>query len=270
MLPDSGQPPRASEHSSEHAETARNQFLERMNRLWTALGVDSDAKLAGKLGLKQQTISAARTRKQIPSAWIQQIAEQFEISSDWLLFGTGAMHRGEPAGTCIPALAPDGAQEPCLKPEDFVVVPLLESWVRGGPEGGILYEGIAEYYPFKRWWIERIAGKAVDRQKALLLVKVRGDSMSPTINQGEIALVDTWESERINVRTGDIYVVTLPDGSTTVKRLTVARDESGRFKVVCMSDNLAAYRPFEFWVDPAKRLQDYVLGRVRWVGKEFD
>lgn len=226
---------------------------------------------AETLGISESTYRRYESERTSPDlAFLTAIIERYNLEPAWFLYGTGPMKRGEPDGLCIPLLSPDGSQEPCLKAEDFVAVPLLESWVRGGPEGGILYEGISEYYPFKRWWIERISGKAVDRQKALLLVKVRGDSMSPTINQGEIALVDTWESERINVRTGDIYVVTLPDGSTTVKRLTVAKDESGRFKVVCMSDNLAAYRPFEFWIDPGKRLQDYVLGRVRWVGKEFD
>ena len=64
------------------------------------------------------------------------------------------------------------------------MVPLLESKVTGGPEGEILYPEIADYYPFKRWWLERMVGKNPERVGSIVLVRVRGDSMSPTINQG--------------------------------------------------------------------------------------
>ena len=93
--------------------------------------------------------------------------------------------------------------------------------------------------------------------------------MSPTISQGEVALVDTWEAERIEVLAGRIYLVILPDGSTALKRLVLSAKESG-LKMVCLSDNTADYRPFEFALDPEKSLKSYVLGRVRWAGKEFD
>jgi len=43
-----------------------------------------------------------------------------------------------------------------------------------------------------------------------------------------------------------------------------------RLKLICISDNLAVYRPFEFDLDPEKSIKHYVLGRVRWAGKEFD
>ena len=71
-----------------------------------------------------------------------------------------------------------------------------------GPEGEILFEEIADYYPFKTWWIDRMVGKDIERRSRLVLIKVRGDSMSPTNNQGETLMIDTWEAERINIRTG--------------------------------------------------------------------
>jgi hypothetical protein len=83
----------ASQQSSQQTNFAANQFDDRMSRIWVALGVDSDVKLARILGLKQQTISSVRTRKQIPSVWIIQITENFGISADWLLYGFGPMRR---------------------------------------------------------------------------------------------------------------------------------------------------------------------------------
>jgi|GEM_PF-580027 len=159
--------------------------------------------------------------------------------------------------------------ESAIDAERYSLIPLLESRVSGGPEGEVLYEEIADYLPFKRDWIERVAGRTEERQRALLLVRVRGDSMSPTINQGEIVLIDTYEGERLHVLDGRIYLVILPDGSSTLKRL-VLKKEDGRFKLLCLSDNTPDYRPFEFDLEPGKTLKHYILGRVRWCGKEFD
>ena len=264
ILNGSQQDSSGSQHGSQQTPDAANQFDARMDRLWACLEIRSDADLARILEIKQQSVSSARSRKQLPFVWVVTISEKFGISSDWILFGEEPVLRKDKRKAIC------SADEQCLPSEDFVLVPLLESWVRGGPDGEIIYEGISDYYPFKRWWIERLSGKSTDRQKSLFLVKVKGDSMNPTINHGEIVLVDTHEPERMQVKTGEIYLVTMPDGATAIKRLVISQDSNNRLRLVCMSDNVSMYRPFEFLLDPEKRIQDYVLGHVRWVGKEFD
>jgi SOS-response transcriptional repressor LexA len=231
-------------------------------RLKTAAGASNDKQLAEFLGMDPQATTNAKRQGKIPALWLVKMASKTTYSVDWLLFGTGPMHRG---GTHSDALSP----EDCLSPADFTLLPLLKSRVAAGPEGEILYEEVGDYYPFKRWWVEKISGRSAERRKHLVLVKVRGDSMSPTINQGEIILVDTYEAERVQIRTGQIYLVTMPDGSSAIKRLAVSRDE-GRVKLICMSDNISCYQPFEFELDPGRSIKHYVLGRVRWAGKEFD
>lgn len=74
---------------------------------------------------------------------------------------------------------------------------------------------------------------------------------------------------RLKIRTGQIYVVQLPDGSVTVKRLSlsVAPEEA---RLICHSDNVGVYKMFDFNLDPGRAIHSYVLGRVRWAGKEFD
>ncbi len=62
----------------------------------------------------------------------------------------------------------------------------------------------------------------------MYLARVKEDSMAPTINDGEIILFDTHESERIQVRTGDIYLVQLPEGTVSVKRLSLSMDAARR------------------------------------------
>lgn len=98
MLTGSEQAPPSSEQSSEQAQNARNQFDERMDRLWSASGAKSDAQFAKVLGIKQQSVSSARKRKQLPFVWVVEISEKFNVSSDWLLYGTGQMLRGDAAG----------------------------------------------------------------------------------------------------------------------------------------------------------------------------
>jgi phage repressor protein C with HTH and peptisase S24 domain len=190
------------------------------------------------------------------------IRKTYGVNIDWLLTGEGTAY-------FVEIKQKRGRAEDCLSPDDFVVIPMLESRIAAGPEGEILYQEIKDYYPFKRWWIEKSIGKSEERLKDLLLLKVRGDSMSPTIDQGEVILVDTYELERIEIQTGQIYWVTMPDGSSAIKRLALS-ESAGRLKLICMSDNVAVYRPFEFDLDPTKTIKHYVLGRVRWAGKEFE
>lgn len=211
------------------------------------------------MGLAQGTISSARTKKKIPSLWLLKIAGA-GISVDWVLFGIGSMLRRDLCDS-----GPDGR---CLDVEGYALVPMLESRVTAGPEGEILYEEVADQLPFKRWWVDQLVGYGADRRKALILVRVRGDSMSPTINQGEVVLVDTHEAERLQLINGRIYLVMLPDGSVSLKRLVLMK-EADPARLLCLSDN-TAYRPFEFPLEPSRRLKNYVLGRIRWCGKEFE
>ncbi|MHC1727885.1 MAG: XRE family transcriptional regulator [Syntrophobacteraceae bacterium] len=209
---------------------------------------------AQRTGVSKNTLINYRDGVTSPSAdFLQAVCREFLVSPGWLLVGEGD------------SVAP-GEERPS---EDYSLIRLLESRVTAGPEGELLYEEIADFYPFKRWWVEKLVGKSQERQVHLVLIRVRGDSMSPTINQGEMALVDTFEGERIQVLTGRIYLIILPDGTVALKRLVLSGNQDG-LRLACLSDNTAAYRPFEFALDPEKSLKSYVLGRVRWAGKEFD
>lgn len=218
------------------------------------------SRFAQRTGVSKNTLINYRDGATSPSAeFLETICREFSVSPDWLLLGSGEAGAGS---------GPEDRGRGGIG-EEYFLVPLLESRVTGGPEGEILYQEIADYYPFKKWWLEKLVGRSSGRRESLILMRVRGDSMSPTINQGEIVLIDTFEGERIQVLTGRIYLVILPDGTVSLKRL-VLRDGPNSPKLACLSDNTASYRPFEFELDPGKPLKSYVLGRVRWAGKEFD
>jgi phage repressor protein C with HTH and peptisase S24 domain len=245
--------------SGDMPTTKVEEILERMRN---AAGVSSNKQLAEFMGLDPQVTTSAKKRGEVPSIWLVKISARTNISIDWLLYGEGPMRRGE-------KIHEDRAGYGCLSPEDFGIIPLLESWLAAGPDGEVIYDGIADRYPFKRFWLDRLVGKSDDRIKKLFLLKVHGDSMSPTINRGELILVDTFEAERTEIKVGSIYIVVQPDGKAVLKRLAVS-ERAGRISLICMSDNIAAYKAFEFELDPQKSILEYVLGRVRWAGKEFD
>jgi phage repressor protein C with HTH and peptisase S24 domain len=57
-------------------------------------GVKSDTALARVLGINQSSVSSAKERQSIPSAWAMLLSEKFGASIDWLWTGEGEMKRG--------------------------------------------------------------------------------------------------------------------------------------------------------------------------------
>ncbi len=231
-----------------------------VSRIREACKIASDKELAEILGFSQEDFSARKRRGSI-LPFIIEYAINNNVDLNWLITGRGiAIERKDRAGY---------EETKCLDAEEYELIPMLQSWVKGGPEGRLIYEGIADYYPFKRYFVEKLVGTRPERKKDLYLARVRGDSMAPTINDNEIVLFDTYEGERLQIRTGDIYLVLLPEGTVSVKRLALSKEPEAT-RLICNSDNVASYRTFEFKLDPGKPIQSYVLGRVRWAGKEFD
>lgn len=239
-------------------------FTDRLLFLVEDLASGKAAPFAKKAGIPQGTFHNY-VKGRLPNVeHLIAIAETYKVDMNWLLTGGGGPYR------CGPEHAVGGASRTkCLSAEEYFLLPLLQSWVKGGPEGRIISEGVADHYPFKRHFIERLVGTSLDRYKDLYLARVKGDSMAPTINDSEIILFDTHENERIQVRTGDIYLVQLPEGTVSVKRLSLSIEQQGA-KLVCHSDNVVDYKMFDFQLAPGRPIQSYVLGRVRWAGKEFD
>lgn len=150
---------------------------------------------------------------------------------------------------------------------DYVEVPLVEGRVAAGPNGTIVEDVIEDCYPFKHQWVERRFGRGKPR-KELVLIRAWGNSMSPTINSGELVLVDQGMGERLSVNNGKIYLIRLVDGESLALKRVVASGKDAP-KLVCLSDN-PAYAPFEIEIEPGKELSYYLIGRIRWAGKEFD
>ena len=62
-------------------------FSEILNRIKQAANVGSDNAIARVLGLRQSSISTAKTRGSIPPSWIINASNLFNVSADWLIYG---------------------------------------------------------------------------------------------------------------------------------------------------------------------------------------
>lgn len=129
----------------------------------------------------------------------------------------------------------------------WIAVPRLALGASAGP--GVLVEGEEAFdaIRFSPRWL-RMMG--IER-RALSAIAVSGDSMEPTLRDGDEILVDATQR---SLRDG-IHVVRL-DGTLLVKRV-----DTGRPGVVALTSDNPAYRPIECAAGDVE-----VIGRVVWKG----
>lgn len=136
------------------------------------------------------------------------------------------------------------------------LVPVGRHDLRAAAGAGAFAEGerpIA-HIAFDPGWLRRVAR---GRPEQLALIRVAGESMAPTLGDGDDILIDRGDgAERL--RDG-IYVFRL-DGALVVKRLVLGVDRA----VIIRSDNPA-------WPDLSPRSASDLdlIGRVVWTGRRL-
>ncbi|PTD24187.1 S24 family peptidase [Sphingomonas fennica] len=161
---------------------------------------------------------------------------------------------GGPERQSAPRIAP-AAKGAARRDADFVAVPRLAVRASAGP-GAVSAEGeIGQPFLFDAAWLRAVATAGT---AGLSLIRASGDSMLPTLADGDDILVDRGDGPD-RLRDG-IYVLRM-DEVLLVKRLLV--DPAAR-RVTIASDN-PAYPPI-----PDCALDDIgVVGRVIWGGRRF-
>lgn len=139
---------------------------------------------------------------------------------------------------------------------DFGLVAISRSPVRASAGPGAIRddETTRPYMAVDPRWLKALTGAAA---ADLSIIRVEGDSMAPTLNDGDDILVDTSDREA-RLRDG-IYVLRV-EGSLLVKRLAV--HPFGK-RVTVQSDNPA----YPDWPDCGLNKIDCV-GRVIWAGRK--
>ncbi|WP_445468537.1 S24 family peptidase [Klebsiella variicola] len=195
--------------------------------------------LGDAVGVSQAAIQKIETGRAAQTTKLLDIAKALRVRPEWLSSGTGAMRADG-----------DNDKKPSHINHDVFRVDILDLAVSAGP--GIVNQEFVEilhsveYAPAE-------ARHMFDGRKAenIRIINVRGDSMSGTIEPGDLLFVD------ISVKSfdGDGIYAFLYDDTAHVKRLQKMKD-----KLLVISDNksYAAWDPIE--KDEMNRV--FVFGKV--------
>ncbi|EPH3196607.1 helix-turn-helix transcriptional regulator [Klebsiella michiganensis] len=215
-------------------------FAERLNTAMIAAGV-SQGQLAEMVGVSQPAIQKMTSGKTNGSRKMVELANALGVRPEWLSSGQGAMRE-------------DGQQPQSQLTKtgdsDVFRLDVLDLTVSAGP--GIINQEFVEilhsveYAPAE-------ARHMFDGRKAenIRIINVRGDSMSGTIEPGDLLFVD------ISVKSfdGDGIYAFLYDDTAHVKRLQKMKD-----KLLVISDN-KIYTPWDP-IEKDEMNRVFVFGKV--------
>jgi phage repressor protein C with HTH and peptisase S24 domain len=231
---------------------AKNFYGQRLRYVRRQVGIQmgvenlSQAKFAKILDVHPSTIShveAGNTRLQPELA--KKIEERTGFSQAWMLTGEGN-ERIDSQPENRPGNLRPPIRETIVSGFSFSFIGKVKPRLSGG-SGNLVYdENYEDIYSFRTDWLF---------QKGLLpknmrLAQVNGDSMLPTLEDGDMVLFDTSKTDPLD---GKIMVVGIDD-YLYVKR--IRRSPEGIFLV---SDNKSVYEPWRIDPDDARW-----LGQVIW------
>lgn len=137
---------------------------------------------------------------------------------------------------------------------EFSPVPLLAARPRGG-EGGHETEGeIQSWYSFHTDFLLR---KGCPEKMRLFFIA--GDSMSPTLNEGDMVMVDT--SQTSQVVSGKIYMLRIGD------ELMMKRLENRPNNILLLQSDNPRYSPIELNTHEENDVE--IFGRMVWSCREY-
>ena len=205
-------------------ETGRSEevdkgVLSRINLLAERAG--GGEVLALEAGLSKKSISRFRAGGKPSARSLRALAEAGGTTFEWLARGEGP-GPGE-------ALHADEKSEPPAS-GDLVSIPRFDALVSAGPGSLADRAQVLEHYQFSPAFLKHLGVSPATAG----VIEIRGDSMYPTLRDGDLAVVDWGIKELVD---DGIYVVTY-DSLTRIKRL---QRRAGA--LVLISDNRQLYEP---------------------------
>ena len=156
--------------------------------------------------------------------------------------------------------AGEGVEPP--QAEDYIAAPLVGE-VGAGP-------GYIPQDEVKSWFLAYRHLPAVRHRRNLLAVELgkSSDSMMPTLNPGDIVLVD--RDDRNVEHPGRMMLVLDPDGAGMIKRVSV-REEGNDFRITFYSDNAIKHPPMVYSLreDYLNDWDRAIAGRAIWAWSDI-
>jgi len=184
----------------------RIEYIIKNNEVYPGINESEFARSIGTYPTKISEIKSGKVKSLSPDLALE-ISKKFKVEFLWLLTGEG---------------------EPFINSSDIESVKIPERGeveCSAGEGCNILNEAITGYIALDRELLKKV-GASLNTSS---IVKVRGDSMYPTLNPGDKVLVDTSQKEIID---GQIYIIRIDD-DIKIKRL----HKLSRGRVEVISDN---------------------------------
>ncbi len=209
-----------------------------------------DVELADFLGISKQNLSAWRSRNSIN---VNAIVDKLpELNRSWLLTGDGEMLKSDISLDQPMEFAPDQMDKALEVAEKMGVdlIPLYTEPFRAGNEGHSLREE----------WDEVESVWAIPDTHATRLAPVRGNSMEPTLHDGDVVAIKRMEfriDEPLSIPFGEVFGIVVrtsddPDDRSYldyIKRLYRHPDSDKHLTHwIAHSDN-SDYKDFEVRID---------------------
>ncbi len=134
----------------------------------------------------------------------------------------------------------------------FDFVPMAEAKLNAGGGHVVMTEQYGELYAFRKDWLKKVATSAHN----IVLMMVEGESMTPTISDGDTVMIDMG---RTRIKSGSIFAIGIED-TIIIKRLEYL--VNGKIRII--SDNRQEYAPYD-----ADNKEIRIIGEVIWCAKQF-
>lgn len=250
-------------------EPNQQSFGQRTTELRKEAGLPQK-QLAEHLGVSITSVQNYESGR-IPNGEILvKLAAALRCTSEWLVNGEGEMRRGAAApvqhgptaapqqdsdATVLPMPAYNGTNTLECFDCELMLIPLVEARLSAGNGSFETSADSDRRYAFRSDFLRRKGNP-----KAMVLMRVAGDSMEPEIKDNDVVLIDT---ANIIPRPGRLFAVSVED-MVYLKKVDA---EPG--KLILNSAN-PAYAPLE--IDARGDLHNgiRIIGKAVWVGRELD
>lgn len=192
-------------------------------RIEIALSGEKPGSFAKRTGIGDSTIRRYLAGTMPGVDKLLELATALDVTLDWLAAERGPMRPGQ---TFSQVPGPDSL------PEGSVLVPRFEVRAAAGAGSLVLSEEIGSYFAVERHWLARSLPSWAGTNASVGILEGSGDSMEPTIRDGDLVMA-VRDPPEYAVDRGGVFLV-LHHGQLRIKRLQVDM-QSG--DITLISDN---------------------------------